>query len=76
MGALSDETDVDRQERVRAHRAPGCDFPEFVSVNEHVDGGISLIVRSPKDAGGGLGQSMLDRAKARELGLALIQATN
>ncbi|MCK1402045.1 hypothetical protein IVB45_17420 [Bradyrhizobium sp. 4] len=61
---------------VFAHTAPGCDMPEFVSVNQHVDGGFSIMARSPRDAGGGLGQSMLNRAKARELGLALIQATN
>lgn len=61
---------------VFAHTAPGCELPEFVSVNEHVDGRFSVMARSPKDAGGALGQAMLDRAAARELGLALIQATN
>ncbi|MFT4117482.1 hypothetical protein [Bradyrhizobium sp.] len=61
---------------VFAHTAPGAGQPEFVSVNQHIDGTFSVIARSAIDAGGGLGQSTLDRAKARELGLALIQATN
>lgn len=63
---------------VFAHTAPGSHYPEFVSVNEHVDGTISVIVRSPRegDACGAMAQSTLDRAKARELGLALIRATD
>lgn len=61
---------------VFAHTALGCDLPEFVSVNQHVDGTFSIMARNPKDVGGALGQASLDRARARELGLALIQATN
>lgn len=59
-----------------AYTAPGADFPEFVSVNSDTAGKISISVRSPKAGGGAVAAAPLNRAKARELGLALIQATN
>lgn len=59
-----------------AHTAPGSDMPEFLSVNEEADGKISVHCRSPKEIGGHTAMCPLDRKQARELGLALIQATN
>jgi hypothetical protein len=59
-----------------AFTPPGADFPEFISVNRGLADAISVMVRSPKSSGGAVGQMNLTPEKARELGLALIQATN
>ena len=48
--------------------------PQFMSVNVEADGSITFHLRSPKDIGG-QAQCPLDRDLARELGFALLTAT-
>lgn len=38
------------KENIYAYTAPGCNYPEFVSVNREENGDVKLIVRGkPKD---------------------------
>lgn len=61
------------QKNLFAWTAPGAGLPAYVSLNRR-DGKIVLDSHSRN---GGEGASVpLDRKTARELGLALIQATN
>ena len=61
---------------VFAHTAPGSDFPTYISVNSDGRKAFVFHVRSPKELGGHVAMTTLERKDARELGLALIQATN
>jgi hypothetical protein len=71
MGALSMIANV------FAYTATDGDRPEFVSVNRRsVDDRLSITVRSAKENGGEVATIALDRAKAREMALAIIIATN
>lgn len=64
-----------------AFTAPGGSFPEYISVNHQMPGQTPGIIVTVRSAGaprgnGYAGEVTLDRKQARELGLALIQATN
>lgn len=62
------------QKNLFAWTAPGAGFPAFVSLNQRND---EIVLDSRSQGAGVAGASVsLDRAVARELGLALIQATN
>lgn len=66
---------------VYALTAPGAGFPEYISVNQqpyNAPGTLTFTVRSAgaPEGSGYSGEITLDRQQARELGLALIQATN
>lgn len=62
-----------------AFTAPGSSFPEYISVNQY-DGtpDIRVDVRSPTPPNGNGANAFINLTPklARELGLALIQATN
>lgn len=60
---------------VFAHTDAGADQPQFLSVNREDDGTFTVHARSPREIGG-QAQTSIDARLARELGLALIQATN
>lgn len=59
---------------VFAFTANGAE-PEFISVNREDDGRFTFHVRSPKEIGGHA-QCTLDADLARELGMALVTATD
>jgi hypothetical protein len=43
---------------IGAYTAPGCNYPEFISINEDTDlGYVTVIVRSCRDIDGNCGES-------------------
>lgn len=69
------------QRNIFAFTAPGIESPEYISVNHPMPGEPEGIVFTVRSAGyprrnGERGEISLNRRDARNLGLALIQATN